>query len=870
MQNTVFDSLTRMKRILLIACLLSAFSVAQRLPKDAVPSHYAIRFQVDLAAGTFAGEETIQLRLAKATPSVTLNSVGLTISNAYVIAGGKKIGAKVTLQPEQEMVVFGFEPALPAGAAELHLRFAAPLRDDLRGLYRTKSERRQYAATQFEATYARMAFPSFDEPEFKATFDISVETDAVDTAISNGALARTIPGPGAGKHTLEFARSPKISTYLVALAIGDFGCVEGAADGTPIRICSVPEKKELGTFALKAAENFLGFYNRYYGIKYPFKKLDMVAIPNYEWGGMENTAAIFYKERGLLIDEKTASNGAKRGTGSLVAHEMAHQWFGDLVTMQWWDNVWLNEGFATWMTFKPLAEWDKAWDQSVSRALSASFVITQDSLASSRPIRANGSTPEEIKELFDGVAYSKGGAVLRMVEMYVGEEPFRKGVNRYLQKHANGNATAEDLWTELTAVSRKPVDKIMQTFVDQPGVPLVSVESSCRGGKTHLKFKQNRFGGEGKSAPLWNIPVCTRSLGTGPASCSLMTKPTHEVEFAGCDDRLVNDGASGYYRTAYASAMLDKIATAAAENKLTRAETIVLLSDQWALVRAGNLAIGDYLELSGKLRNSQETAVVQQVIGRVAGIRSTFTNDSTRPKFDAWQMSVVRPAMERVGLEPKPTDTDDKRNLRGQLFALMAEMGDATTITRARSILERALANPGSVDAGMANVAFSVAAAHGDAALYDRVLAALHDPKQQSPEQNSRLLFTLAEFRDPALLKRSLEFVRSPQMPPQDVIGFMSTLIGNPETRDPSWAFLKRHWVEMREKVVSFGGGGAVGALGGYCDVEHRKDIEDFFREHRAPGAERTVRLALERISSCIEFKQKQGPEFERWMARQK
>ncbi|MEO5935661.1 MAG: M1 family metallopeptidase, partial [Terriglobales bacterium] len=752
-----------MKRLILFAILLPSLSFAQRLPKDVVPSHYTIRFQVDIAAGTFAGEETIRLRLAKASPRITLNAVGLDISDAYVMAGGKKLAARVLLQPEPEMVVFEFASSVPAGEAELHLRFKAPLRDDLRGLYRTKSERRQYAATQFEATYARMAFPGFDEPEFKATFDISVVTDAADTAISNGALLRTTPGPGAGKHTLTFATSPKISTYLVAIAVGDFGCVEGAADGTPIRVCAVPEKKELGRFALKAAENFLGYFNRYYGIRYPFKKLDMVAIPNYEWGGMENTAAIFYKERGLLIDEKTASVAAKRGTASLVAHEMAHQWFGDLVTMQWWDNIWLNEGFATWMTFKPLAEWDPSWDQSVSRAVSASFVITEDSLASSRPIRANASTPEEIKELFDGVAYAKGGAVLRMVEAYVGEESFRKGVNRYLQKHANGNATAEDLWMQLTAASRKPVDKIMRTFIDQPGVPLLSVEYTCGGGKTSLKLSQERFGSAGRGDQLWNIPVCTRALGTGAANCSLMTQPRHEVVFAGCDERIVNAGASGYYRTAYAPELFPKISAAAAEGRLTPAETIVLLSDQWALVQAGRAVIGDYLELSGKLRHREETAVIQQLISRAAGVRVTFTDEHLRPRFDAWLMSVLRPTMERVGLEPKTNDTDEIRNLRGRIFALLGEMGDAAAVARARTIVGHALADPGSVDAGMANIAFSIAAKNGDAALYGRIMAAMNGAKAQSPEQYSRLLFTLAEFDDPALVQRSLEFVRSPQ-----------------------------------------------------------------------------------------------------------
>ncbi|HUR37044.1 MAG TPA: M1 family aminopeptidase, partial [Terriglobales bacterium] len=656
---------------------------------------------------------------------------------------------------------------------------------------------------------------------------------------------------------------------------GDFECVEGAADGIPIRICSVPEKKELGRFALKAAENFLSFYNRYYGIRYPFKKLDMVAIPNYEWGGMENTAAVFYKERALLIDEKTASVGAKRGVASVVAHEMAHQWFGDLVTMQWWDNVWLNEGFATWMTFKPLTDYDKSWDQDVQRALSASFVITQDSLASSRPIRANASTPEEIKELFDGVAYGKGGAVLRMVETFVGEKDFRTGVNHYLQKHANGNATAEDLWTELTAASKKPVDKIMQTFVDYPGVPLVSVDASCTNGKARLKVAQERFGGAGKAGQIWNIPVCSRKVSSDPAKasqtsvCVLMTKPVQEMTFDSCEDRVLNAGASGYYRTVYAPELFGKISNAAAAGKLSAPETIVLLGDQWALVRAGKTSIGDYLNLNSKLRESKEIAVLQQMIGRVSGIRSTFTNDGTRAKFDVWQAAMLRPTMERVGLEAKPGDTNEIRSLRAQIFGLMGSMGDAQTVARARAMVEKALADPASVDAGLSDVAFSIAAQNGDAALYDRVLAAMTNAQGQSPEQKSRLLFTLAQFDDPALVKRSLEFVRSPQMPPQDVISFMSTLIGNEASRGASWTFLKKHWMEMREKVVTFGGGGAVGALSGYCDLEHRKDIEDFFREHRAPGAERTVKLTLERISSCVDFKTKQGPEFEKWLARQ-
>ena len=323
--------------------------------------------------------------------------------------------AQVTYDQPNEMARLTFAKPVPKGIVGLHLKFSGKLTAGLRGLYLSKSARRQYAVTQFEGTYARMMFPGFDEPGFKATFDLSVIADKGDTAISNGHIIHDEPLPGSARHKITFSTSPKMSTYLVALAVGDWQCLERAVDGIPIRVCAEPEKKQYGEFALEAAAQSVHFYNQWYGIKYPFAKLDMLAIPDYEWGGMENTASIFYRDTALLMDEKTASVFARRQHALVVAHEIAHQWFGDLVTPAWWDDIWLNEGFASWMERKPIMAWHPEWRLEEDEAASAQRVIGQDSLSAARAIHGDPRTSAEIKEMFDGITYQKGAAVLDML-----------------------------------------------------------------------------------------------------------------------------------------------------------------------------------------------------------------------------------------------------------------------------------------------------------------------------------------------------------------------------------------------------------------------------------------------------------------------
>src|SRR6266568_3255638 len=468
------------------ACKLSA----QRLPLTVRPQHYSLTLTPDLKAATFAGAESIDVNLSAPVRTITLNSAEITFLSVSINAGRKSQKAAVSLDKDKEKATLTFPEEVPAGKATLAIEYAGILNNELRGFYLSRTDRRNYAVTQFEPTDARRAFPSFDEPAFKATYDISLVVDANDTGISNSPIASDAPGPGAGKHTIKFETTPKMSTYLTAFLVGDFKCTSGEQDGVAIRVCATPDKVALTPFGVDVAKYVLRYFDNYFGIPYPLKKLDLVACPDFEAGAMENFGAITYRETDLLIDEKTASVEAKKQVALVIAHEMAHQWFGDLVTMQWWDNLWLNEGFATWMENKPVAAMHPEWHIDQAVAVDMDGTLNTDALPTTRAIRAKAETPEEINQMFDGIAYGKASDVLLTVENYVGEETFRKGVHDYLAAHLYANATAEDFWSAQTATSHKPVAKIMESLVAQPGVPLLTFGEPVDG---QIAVSQKRF-----------------------------------------------------------------------------------------------------------------------------------------------------------------------------------------------------------------------------------------------------------------------------------------------------------------------------------------------------------------------------------------
>ncbi len=505
---------------------------AERLPTSVTPRHYTLTLTPDLKAATFLGVETIAVTSTEAAKSITLNSAEIQFQSVTITSGGKQQTAKVSSDEGKEQTTFIVADELNAGEATIQVAYTGILNDKLRGFYLSKTAKRNYAVTQFESTDARRAFPSFDEPAFKATFDVSLVVDSGDTGISNGPIVADTPGPGEGKHTLKFLTTPKMSTYLVAFLVGDFQCTEGESDGVKIRGCATPDKVALTPFSVEVAKYVLHYYDTYFGIHYPLKKLDLIALPDFEAGAMENFGAITYRETAMLVDSKTASIGAKKEVALVVAHEMAHQWFGDLVTMQWWNNIWLNEGFATWMENKPVAAMHPEWAIDQQVAADEDQTLGLDAQPTTRAIRAKADTREEIEEMFDGISYGKASDVLLAVENYLGPETFRKGVHAYLAAHVYGNATAEDFWGAQTQTSHKPVDKIMESLVAQPGEPILTFGEPTSGS---VSVSQRRFflspSIQADPAQKWTIPVCFKEI-ADKQSCEVLTPAGAKLEDA--------------------------------------------------------------------------------------------------------------------------------------------------------------------------------------------------------------------------------------------------------------------------------------------------------------------------------------------------
>ncbi|MDR1988799.1 MAG: M1 family metallopeptidase, partial [Acidobacteriaceae bacterium] len=671
---------------LVLLALTPAAGLAQRLPVTVVPEHYALAFDVDLAGATFGGTETIRVQLKEPLRRITLHALDMQFQQVTITAAGEEQTVAATFNAPTETVALTVPNTIPAGPADIRIRYTGILNDKLRGFYLSKANGRNYAVTQMESTDARRAFPSFDEPAYKATFDITLTIDANDSAISNGALVSDVPGPGAGRHTLTFATTPKMSSYLVAMAVGDFVCTAGEADTVPIRICATPDKKDLGHIALDAAEQILQFYNRYYAITYPFGKLDVVAVPDFAAGAMENTAAIFYREVDLLADDKTASVANRQRIWEVLAHEMAHQWFGDLVTMRWWDDLWLNEGFATWMEKRPLASLKPEWKMDVAETSDTHSAMNLDSLASTRAIHSAVETPAEIEGSFDTIAYQKGGAVMSMIEGYVGDETFRRGVNLYLERHAYANATSEDFWTAVTEASDKPVDKILPTFVNQPGIPLITVGATCTSAGLKLDLAQQRFfltppSSGAFTRTTWNIPVCMKDA-RGGSSCTVLDSRTLSRTLTPSTDQkspaaasgadacpawvFLNAGAKGYYRTQYPPAMLRAMAPDL-QTTFTASERFSLVGDEWALVRAGTHTVADYMTIAAGFGREESSTVFEEVGARLAFIHDYLTTDATRGPFERFLQQLVGPAFDALGFTPAPGEDDDQRTLRADL-----------------------------------------------------------------------------------------------------------------------------------------------------------------------------------------------------------
>ncbi len=853
---------------IVFACLfftVSRHATAQRLPSTVIPTHYTLKLTPDLKAATFSGEEAIDVNILESTRSITLNAIEIAFQAVTIYPNGPQQVGTVSLDPDKQQATFTFPKTVPAGSATIKIRYTGILNNELRGFYLSRTARRNYAVTQFESTDARRAFPCFDEPAFKATYGISLVIDAGDTAISNTPIVADTPGPSEGKHTLEFATTPRMSTYLVAFLVGDFECTGGQQDGVDLRVCATPDKVALTPYALEIAKYALHYYDDYFGIHYPLKKLDFIGIPDFEAGAMENFGAITFRETDLLLDPKTAPISAKENVALAISHEMAHQWFGDLVTMQWWDNIWLNEGFATWMESKPVAAMHPEWNIPQVVAGNEEETLDVDARPTTRAIRAKADTPEEIDEMFDSIAYGKAGDVLLMVENYLGAETFRKGVHAYLAAHEYGNATAEDFWTAQTATSHKPVDKIMESLVAQPGAPILAFGAPA-GGK--VPVTQTRFYLSPSITPdpaqKWTLPVCFKTT-PDAKDCALITPSASSLPVPASGLFFANAGGKGYYRSAYAPAQYAALVSQA-ETGLTPTERISLTGDEWAQVRANKVTVGDYLNLVAALKADPDAEVLSRASIPLGTIwDQVASTKEERDALDAWIHRNFSPAYAKIG-PPAPGDSPNTRELRGQLLGILADNGNYPEIlAQARRIADQFLFNPASVDPTLGQAALEVAAESGDAALFDRLQRVYET--STDPEQHEDALRLLVEFDNPALLERALEYSVSSNVRNQDSAIQFTIALQIPENRDATWKFIKTHWDQVRAELTTDMGAILVGSTGNFCSAEARDDVTNFFAAHPVPASGVALKHSVERIDGCMELRRLQEPNLKSWLA---
>jgi aminopeptidase N/puromycin-sensitive aminopeptidase len=846
---------------------------AQRLPGGVRPVHYSLTITPDLAKATFAGTETLEVVLDKPASAITLNAA--EIEFGAVTAERREQGtgnrepqaAVVTLDAAKEQATLRFARALPAGAVTLEIAYTGILNDKLRGFYLSKSKTRRYGVTQFEATDARRAFPCFDEPALKATFDISLILDAGDTAISNMKMVGDGPGPeGSAKHRVDFATTPKMSTYLVAWVVGDFACTEGKQDGVPIRACATPDKVRMTRFALDAAKWDLHYYDKYFGIKYPMDKLDMVAIPDFEAGAMENFGCITFRETEMLVDEKNGTLPALKGVATTVAHEMAHQWFGDLVTPAWWDNLWLNEGFATWMESKAAGKREPGWELDQDVAMELNHTMEEDASRTTRAIRTRAETPAEINELFDDIAYYKAGAVIGMVENWEGEQVFRKGVHAYLAAHLYGNATAEDFWDAQARVSGLPVDKVMRSFVDQPGVP----EISLAGTGAAVEVTQKPFGpsvAPSESTMEWTIPVCfkgvqCRLLQPGQTTIDVPVPVSSGVLPSGMPFVFADAGDKGYYRTAYTAEQWKAI-EANAETGLTPAERIGILGDRWALMRAGQDPVGDFLDLVLALRTDPNASVIDSALSRVDAIEAQIATDVDNERLEGVVRQAFRPVYAALG-GPSKHETYEHAELRETLFEVLGEAKDPVVLAEAESLTRQLVAGQKPADPTLADAAVLLTSPGGDAELYNRMLRAARNATD--PDFKQAALDVLTRFRSRALVERTLEFALSGEVRNQDSWVLIALLLERRETQDQAWEFVVDHWEEIERRATENSGARIVEAAGSFCTVTKRDAVAGFFAAHPVDSSQRTLAKALDSIDDCIRLRAAQEPELRKWL----
>lgn len=804
-----------------------------KLPKDVIPLEYRARLAPDIGAHTFSGTETVEIEVLKPTSTIMLNAAALEIDSASL--RGKGIEA-LTLTPvldeKQETLRFTLPRELAPGRYRLELAFRGKINREGRGLfyvnYQAGKQDKTLIATTMEPTDARRMLPTWDEPAFRARFRLTVDLPAGLDAYSNTPVEQQA-SIGGGKQRISFKPTPKMPSYLVVLAAGEFERIGAKQDGVEIGVVTTEGKKEKGAFALGASRDLLHYYNHYFGVPYPLAKLDQIAIPNGFNGAMENWGGIVYNENTLLYDPKTSPERVKQMTFSVNAHEMAHQWFGNLVTMAWWDKLWLNEGFASWMAAKATEHFHPEWRPYLAGIGEREHVMNLDARRTTHPIQTPVETEAQAADAFDEITYEKGQAFLRMLEAYLGEDAFRKGIRAYMARYQYGNTTSADLWAALEQASGKPVGRLASDWTTQPGFPLIKVEQACEDGKRKVSLSQQQFRLDEPAIEhrLWNVPL---EVGTvnGKSMTLLLSGAGTKLMLPGCEGTLVLDPHSvGYFRIQYDRASFDALASQAAQ--LPDATRLRLLNDTWTQVTAGMLPLDAWLKLAGQLADEPRLAVWESIVANLGFLDALARGEPERPLIRRAIAGFARPKLARLGWEEKAGETLEEAQLRALLAGALARAGDEEAIAQARSRFQRWLADPGSVSPAMIGFVTATAARYADRPTFEAIAARMQ--QTQNNEERSRLLGALTQVQDPLLAARMLQMALAPSTPPTLVARIVQG-VGR-EHPDLAWNFAVANREPLMQTQDAVNRNRAFpGIVAASSDAADARRMEDFVRQN--------------------------------------
>ena len=835
------------------------------LPRNAIPSRYDLTLQPDLEQATFTGSVIISLAVVEPTDAIWLNAADLEIiSTALEDGEGNHVcSPEAELVAEEQRLRLGVGASLPPGNYRLMLGFEGVLNDKLRGFYRSVfkddgGKEHVIATTQFESTDARRAFPCFDEPDFKAVFGITLIVPEDLYAVSNGPVISETPA-GNGWRLVSFDDTMKMSTYLVAFVVGPFEATEAVnVDGVPLRVVHPIGKGHLTEFALEVGAFTLRHFSEYYDIPYPGQKLDLVAIPDFAFGAMENLGCVTFREVLLLLDPQQATQPERVRVADVIAHEIAHMWFGDLVTMRWWNGIWLNEAFATFMGTMAVDAFDAKWQRWAQFSLERSAAFDVDSLHHTRPIEYPVQSPSDADGMFDLLTYEKGGSVLRMLEQHLDETPFRDGIRHYLKKHQYGNTETNDLWDAIEEVSDQPARRVMDSWIFQRGFPVLSVDVDGAG---KLTLTQQRFSYTPLSDDdsVWSIPVTLRYGHAGQVTerRELLESVSPQIDFGHpVDWVIVNAGGHGFFRVRYDPSLLQKLRPIMM-HQLAAIERYSLLDDTWASVLSGNTPAADFMDLAQGLRSEHDLDVWTLLCGCLDQLGRLLDGEA-EARYQAVLRDLYGPTLERLEWLPKPDDTSRTLELRGLIIrSLAVAANDASVQSQCRELHSRHLQDGSSVEPNIAAAAAAAVACCGSgddyAVFVDRFKTGA------TPQEVRRYQNLLASFPGSAQMSATLTMSLDGTVRTQDAPYLVAQCLRNQHCGEQAWHFVRDNWEAMLEAYPNNAIVRMLDGVKALSKPDLATEVTTFFDDHDVPQGELTLRQHLERLRVNVALREREA-----------